>query len=160
MMIRSIVQLGALVVALACSPAWAAGGYGLAVGATVLSNSNCKFTSGAGSTLAFGSIDPSSGTNVTASVILVMKCAGGAASAAYAVTSNDGLSATGPGQPRLQHSVSPANFLAYTLNTPISGVTPKNTATNVTITGTITVANFQNAIAGNYADTVVLTLAP
>jgi hypothetical protein len=30
----------------------------------------------------------------------------------------------------------------------------------VTITGTITPANFQNALAGAYADTVVLTLSP
>lgn len=160
MNLGNTVRLGAAFLALACASAHAAGTYSLAIGATILSNSNCKFTTGAGSVLAFGNIDPSSGTNATASVVLVMKCGGGAATAAYSLSASDGLNATGPGQPRLQHAVSASNYLAYSLNTPLSGTTPKNTATNLTITGTITVASFQGAIAGSYADTVVLTLTP
>ena len=140
--------------------AGAADTYTLAIGATVLSKSNCKFTTAAGSVLAFGNIDPSSGTNATASVTLTISCAGSAATAAYAIGSDDGLYSTGPGQPRLRHAVTTTAFMAYTLNTPLSGTTPKNTATPVTITGTIVPASFQNAIGGAYADTVVLTLSP
>lgn len=149
----------ALCLLLPCG-AGAADTYSLAIGATVLSKSNCKFTSAAGSTLAFGNIDPSGAVNATASVTLTMSCAGSAATAAWSLTSDDGLYSTGPAQPRLRHTVTTTAFMAYTLNTPLSGTTPKNTATPVTINGTITPANYQNALAGSYADTVVLTLSP
>jgi hypothetical protein len=140
--------------------AGAADTFSLAIGATVLSKSNCKFTSAAGSVLAFGNIDPSTGTNATASATLTINCTGSAATAAYSIASDDGLYSTGPGAPRVRHTVTTTAFMAYTLNTPLSGTTSKNTATPVTITGTITPANFQNALAGAYADTVVLTLSP
>src|SRR3954454_8899251 len=151
--------VGALALGLPLA-ATAADTYSLAIGATVLSKSNCKFTTAAGSTLAFGGIDPSGATNATASVVLTMSCAGSAATAAYTIASDDGLHSTGPAQPRLQHTVSATDFLAYTLNPPVSGSTPKNTATPITITGTITPASYQNALGGAYADTVVLTLSP
>jgi len=138
----------------------AAAPFGLAVGAVVLSASNCKFRSGAGSVLPFGAINPASLTNATASVTLVIRCQGSAATASYAVTANDGLYGTGPGQPRMRHAVTPTEFLPYTLNTPLSGTTPKGADTNVVITGTITPAQFQNALAGAFSDTVVLTLLP
>jgi hypothetical protein len=137
-----------------------AGSYSLAINATVLSASNCKFTTVAGSVLAFGAIDPSSLTAKTASITLQMKCSGSAATAAYGLSSDDGLHAAGAGLPRMIHAVNLTEFLPYTLNTPISGTTPKNVVTTLTITGTISVANFQNAIAGNFADTQVLTLSP
>jgi hypothetical protein len=147
-------------VAIASLAAHAAGTYSLAIGATVLSKSNCKFTSAAGSVLAFGTIDPSTTTNKTASTVLTINCGGSAATASYSITANDGLYASGPGQPRLRQTVTTVDFMPYTLSMPVTGTATKNTATNVTITGTITVANFQNAIAGNYSDTVVLTLSP
>ena len=156
-------SLRGLAVALSLAMPLAAGAadnYTLAIGATVLSKSNCKFNSAAGSTLDFGNIDPSGATNATATVNLVVRCGGSAATAAYSITSNDGLHSTGPAQPRLQHTVTATAFLAYTLNTPLSGTVPKNTDTAVTLTGTITPASYQNALAGAYADTVVLTLSP
>ena len=134
--------------------------YGLTVGATVLSASNCKFRTAAGSVLAFGNIDPSSGVNRVASVNLTIRCGGSAATASWALTSNDGLYGVGPGQPRMRHAVTPTEYLPFALNTPISGTAPKNVDTVLTITGTITPAQFQNALAGAYADTVVLTLSP
>lgn len=156
-LIRGVVAAACLLVP---SGGIAAGGYTLAIGATVLSKSNCKFTTAAGSTLAFGAIDPSGAVNATASTNLVINCVGSAATAAYSIISNDGLYSTGPAQPRLRHTVTTTAFMSYALNTPVSGTTPKNTATTVTITGTITPANYQNALAGSYADTVVLTLSP
>jgi spore coat protein U-like protein len=152
--------LAAVACLLVPAAACAAGGYTLAIGATVLSKSNCKFTSAAGSTLAFGGIDPSGAANATASTNLVINCAGSAATAAYSISSDDGLWSTGPAQPRLRHAITPTAFLAYTLNTPMGGTTPKNLATTITITGTITAASYQNALGGAYADTVVLTLSP
>ena len=144
----------------AATGAEAAGGYSLAIGATVLSASNCKFQGAAGSTLAFGSINPSSGANALASVTLVIRCAGSAATAVYSVTANDGLYSTGPEQRRMRNTVTLTEFLPYGLTSPVSGTVPKNVDTNVVISGTITPAQFQSAIAGNFTDTVVLTLAP
>jgi hypothetical protein len=158
--LRAFALAAAALLPAAPPPAAAADTYALAIGATVLSKSNCKFTSAAGSTLDFGAIDPSGAANATASVNLTFSCAGSAATASYSIGSDDGLYATGPAQPRLRHAVAPANFLAYTLNTPVTGSTPKNTPTTVAITGTITPAVYRNAIAGAYADTIVLTLSP
>ena len=159
--VRTFAILAVAVGLLAPAPdAKAAAPYGIAVGAVVLSASNCKFRSGAGSTLPFGAIDPSSLTNAIASVTLVIRCQGSAATASYAITADNGLYGTGPGQPRMRHAVTPTEFLPYTLNTPLTGTAPKGVDTNVVITGTITPAQFQNALAGNFSDTVVLTLLP
>jgi hypothetical protein len=125
----------------------------------VLSKNNCRFQSANGAVLSFGAIDPSSASNATASTTLVIRCTGSSATASYSITTNDGLHASGPGQPRLQNTTAATNFMAYTI-APVNGTTPKNTNTNVNITGTITVANFQNALGGAYSDTVTLTLSP
>ncbi len=141
------------------SASHAAGTYALSASATVLSKNNCTFSTTTG-TLTFGTVDPSSATNATATPLtLTFSCTGSGNPASYTITSNDGLHKLGTGQPRMADSGG-TNFLAYTLNIPISGTTPKNTATNVQIQGTITPAQFQNAIATSYTDTVVLTLSP
>lgn len=132
----------------------------LSVSAVVLSASNCKFRPGSGTLLDFGTIDPSSASNKTGSVTMVVRCQGSADPATFIVTAGDGLYSTGPALPRMRHTVNVVEFLPYTLNTPISGTIPKGVDTNVVITGTTTPAQFQNAIAGTFADTVVLTLSP
>lgn len=156
---RRAVTVLAGALALAGAQALAAG-FDLTVGATVLSASNCKFRTGKGSVLAFGNIDPSSATNRTASVNLRIRCNGSAALASYSITAGNGLHGTGPGQPRMQHAVTATEFLAYAIDAPFTGTTPKGATTVVAITGTITPAQFQNALAGNYTDTIVLTLSP
>lgn len=150
--------LGALLAAI-LAPAHA-GSFALAVGATVLSKNVCKFSTAAGSVLAFGAINPSGAANATATIPLTFSCSGSNATASWSISSNDGQFATGPGAPRMRHATVLTAFLPYTLNAPLSGTTPKNTATTVNITGTITPAQYGNAIAGSYSDTVVLTLAP
>lgn len=134
--------------------------YAVAVGATVLSKNNCSFTTAAGSVLNFGNIDPSSASNATASVSLTIRCSGSGNPVVYSITSNDGLFSTGAGLPRLRNATDITQFMPYTLNVPLSGSTPKNTSTPITITGTITPAGFAGALVGNYADTVVLTVSP
>ena len=155
-----IARILAFALALAAPMVAPAATYGVTVGATVLSASNCKFRTAAGSVLAFGNIDPSTGANRTATVNLTIRCGGSAATASWAITADNGLYGVGPGQPRMRHAVTPAEYLPFTLNTPITGISAKNVDTVVPITGTITPAQFQNALAGNYADTIVLTLSP
>lgn len=133
----------------------------MTVSATVLSSSNCKFVVPKFTTLAFGTIDPSASTNATASGSLVVRCGGSAANATFAITHDGGLHETGAGLYRMRHSVTPTAYLAYGVSySPQSATIPKNTNQIITITGTVTPAQFGNAIAGNYTDTVTVTVSP
>ena len=141
-------------------PALAAGTHAVSVGAVVLSNSKCQFTNGGPSALAFGSIDPSSTTNRTATASVVFRCTGAAGTAVYNATSDDGLYETAVGSPRMRHAVNTTQFLKYTIDLPQSGSAPRNTNQTLTVTATVLVADFQDAIAGTYSDSVVLSIAP
>lgn len=120
----------------------------------------CKFTAGT-PTLDFGTIDPSGTAAIpgTASAVSY-KCTKG--TAATGVTADNGLnfSATkrmkGPGA---------ADFIPYTLT--ITGGTATgdgfgtgSTTDPVNITGSIAAADYQNASAGAYTDTIVLSINP
>ncbi|HEX9391916.1 MAG TPA: spore coat protein U domain-containing protein [Usitatibacteraceae bacterium] len=130
----------------------------MGVSATVLSKSNCKFPNGS-IALAFGAIDPSSSSSAIASTSTTFTCGGTAATATFLITQNGGLNNAGGN--RLQHATVPSAFLPYLLTmTPTTGAVAKSTAQTVTITGTIAPADFKQAVAGNYADIVILTIAP
>lgn len=132
----------------------------LVVSAVVLSKSNCKFRSSA-TALNFGTIDPSSGSQATASTTVQIKCAGSASSATYSIQAGDGLYSTGPGLRRVRNTTTTTEFMPYTLSlSPASATIPKNAAQTITVSGTIAPADFQNAAVGGYSDTVVLTLNP
>jgi spore coat protein U-like protein len=61
----------------------------------------------------------------------------------------------------MQNGTVPSEFLPYFLAlNPATGTVPKNTNQNLTITGTIRKSDFQDASAGTYADTVVLSILP
>lgn len=141
--------------ALAASPT-----HGVAVSATVLSKSVCRFNDAGPSALAFGTIDPSGTGPVTASVGIVFKCTGSVATATYAITGDDGLYASGAGSPRMRHATVTTDFLPYSLNVPASGSVPKNVDTPFTLVGTIAQSDYANARVGSFADSVVLTIAP
>ena len=133
----------------------------MSVSATVLSSSNCRFVVPKSTTLTFGTIDPSSAINATASGSLVVRCGGSAANATFAITHDSGLHETSAGLYRMQHSVTPTAYLAYDVSySPQSATIPKNTNQTITITGTVTPSQFGNAIAGNYTDTVTVSVSP
>ena len=77
-----------------------------------------------------------------------------------AVASDDGLYESGAGQPRMRHATVLTSFLPYTLNFPAAGTVPRNTVTNMSISATMTPADFDNARVGAYADTLVLSITP
>ncbi len=140
----------------------AAGSHTLSIGATVVSAGNCRFDTPGPTALAFGGIDPSSVTAATVSANIPYRCNGGGAipNITWAISSDDGLYETGAGANRMRHAVNLTQFLPYSLNTPASSTVPKNSNQVFTVIATIQPADFQNAIAGAYADTVVLTIAP
>lgn len=150
----------ALLIALPVLAHAASGSHSLAIGATIVSGGNCRFNDAGPTALNFGAVDPSSLANATASANIQYRCTGSSAMVTWAISSNDGLYETGPGAPRMRHTVDPTRFLPYTLNVPASATVPRNTNLNFTAVATIAVADFQNAVAGSYADTVVLTIAP
>jgi spore coat protein U-like protein len=142
------------------APAMAADTFAVAARAVVISKSSCRFSSSNGLVIAFGTIDPSSSVDALASVNLVLICNGSANTASYAIASDNGVNATGPGGLRLRHVTNPAAVLPYSLSAPPGGTVQKGVATTVAINGTITPANYANAPAGAYADTVTLTISP
>lgn len=154
---RGAAALGLL---LSAGAALAAGSQSLEVSATVLSKNACRFTNGGPSQLAFGNIDPSAGTTVSLVVATTFRCTGSDAVATYSISSDDGLYAAGPGQPRMRHATDPTRYLPYALNIPQSASVPKNTTQTLSIEGTLTPADYADAVAGAYADTVVLTIEP
>lgn len=156
---HGILAAAVLLLVSAAQVASGAGSVTVTVGAVVLSNHNCRFST-ANSTLDFGAIDPSSTTNATASVVIGYRCSGGAPTAFWNITSDDGLYETGANAPRMRHLVNPSEHLPYSLNMPAAGSAPRNTNQTFTLTGTITPSQFATAIAGSFRDTVVLTIAP
>jgi hypothetical protein len=151
----------ALVLACAGSdPAGAAGSHALAVTAAVLSKNTCRFQTTGPTAVAFGTINPAATAAVTTNITLQYRCNGSDAVASWAVTSDDGLYESGAGQPRMRHATVTTAFLPYTLTFPAAGTVPRNVVTNMSVSATVTPANFANALAGAYADTLVLTIQP
>ena len=147
--------------AVACAPSFAAGNGGLVVSAAVLSNNNCRFSTGTNPALNFPAIDPSSTTAAVATTTTSFKCGGSSSTVSYAIKAGDGLYSSAPGARQMRHGTVVTEFLAYSVSmSPSSGVAAKNAVVTVTITGTVAPSAFQGAIAGTYTDTVALTVTP
>lgn len=132
----------------------------VAVTATVLSKSECKFNSKT-SNLNFGNLDPVNPIDKTTNTSITFRCGGSAPSATFSVTDDDGLYETGPNANRMRHTTITTEYLPYSLTlNPTSGTVPKNTDQTLTITGTVKGVDYQDALSGSYSDTVVISVAP
>ena len=130
------------------------------VSAVVLSKSNCKFSTSA-TDLSFGTINPGSPSDATASATVQFRCMGSAKDATYYISDDDGLYEDGPDGNRMRHSSVAAEHLRYTITlSPTSATVPKNTYQTLTVNGKVKAADFQNALAGDYLDTVKITISP
>lgn len=136
-------------------PASAADNKNLNVTANV--TGTCKFKSNTADTLAFGALDPSVGTNVNASTNVLYWCTKGVTTAA--VTMGNGLNHDGSKR-NMKDSAS-GDAIPYTLSVTLSG-TPGGPTVDLTaaVSGQVLGADYTAKAAGNYADTVVLTLNP
>ncbi len=142
----------------AASSALAGGGHSLTVSAVVVSNSNCRFMTGA-STLNLGAIDPSGTAARTASVNVRLRCTG-ALFTAWGISNDDGLYGLGTNALRMRHATVPGEYLAYSLTYPKNGTAFFGLQQTITVTATVAAADYQNARVGAYSDTVVLSLLP
>jgi spore coat protein U-like protein len=137
-----------------------AGAQGMVVSAVVVSKAKCTFDQ-AGLTLDFGALNPASTADGTASVVGRVSCNGGKGDTVLALSLGTGTYPTGAGVRRMRHETDATEFLAYSLSiSPSSATIPKNTGLNFTVNGSILASQFQNALAGNYLDTVRITVAP
>lgn len=142
------------------TPVACAGTGTLTVGATVLSKNNCKFRSGA-ATLNFGALNPANTTDVTQTASMQFRCQGSAPMASFAFSTDDGLYKTGPGANRMRHQTEISEYLPYSLSlSPASGTIPKGEEQTLTITGIVTSSHYRAAFAGNYRDTVIISINP
>lgn len=159
---RAPAILAASVLLASAATCLASGSASVAVSASILSQSNCRFRSnGPAPALAFGTLDPSSPLDANATATLEFRCMGSAPQASFVITDDDGLAESGPDANRMRHATLPLQFLPYRFSyTPASGTVNKNVWTSLTIRGTVLSADFRNAAAGNYSDTVVLTIQP
>lgn len=131
----------------------------LAVTATVLSKSQCKFDTKT-STLNFGALDPAVAADVNATTSVGYVCRGSAPVAAFVFTDDNGQNRSGPGARRMRHSAAP-EFLPYALTyIPASGTILKNAPGTLTLSGTVRWTDFRGLMAGTYMDSVVISILP
>ncbi|MBI5237987.1 MAG: spore coat protein U domain-containing protein [Deltaproteobacteria bacterium] len=115
----------------------------------------CKF-SATTSTLAFGALDASVATAATATTGVNFWCTKGTT---YSVADDSGL--YNSGGPRMRHATVLTEFIPYSIVYGAAGTgSGKNTAITLTVDGTIANADYVDAQAGAYSDTVVLTVNP
>ncbi len=151
---KLILVVAALGFLAAEGPALAASTNAISVSATVIGT--CKFSS-ATSTLAFGNLDPTLATNATASMSTNFWCTKGAA---YAITNDTGLHNSGA-TIRMQNGADATQFIPYTIAYTNAGTgLGKNTPVTLNVTGTVLNADYVDAGAGSYSDTVTLTINP
>lgn len=136
----------------------------LAVSATVMARTGCLFLNSSNPVLAFGVIDqaaPSPG-NVTASTQVTVRCRGNFW-VNWSLSLNDGVNPSGTGARRLRHATLPTELMPYTLTaTPTSGswlLFWAGRQATINISGTIMPADYLPVAAGDYSDTVTLTLS-
>ena len=150
-------------VVLAPAIARAAGSATLSVSATIPSKSICNFRTPTVN-LNFGTLDPLTPVDVTATATATFRCMGSAPIVVYLVSEDYGLHETGPGGNRMRHATNPAAYLPYALSlSPQTGSFPREVAPvdhTITITGLIRGVDYVSAVNGNYADTVTLTINP
>jgi spore coat protein U-like protein len=145
----------AIAIAAAAGTAMAADSNTLTVNASV--TGTCKFSSPT-STLNFGALDPSLGTNVNGTTTTQFWCTKGVST--DAVVADTGLNPFG-GKNQMKDSVS-GDVIPYTLALVKDGNANAGPATprTLTINGQVLGTDYTAKTAGSYSDTVVLNITP
>ena len=127
---------------------FAAAGGTQTINASATVNKVCKFTTGAAIAMTFANIDPSLSADAMKTATVPFKCTKGTTDTTITVTTGGSSLVNG------------ANSMAYTtsVSAPPTGAGFASAATEVTVTGTITAAAYQDAPALTYTDTITLTI--
>jgi spore coat protein U-like protein len=150
---RAILAVAAVTFLLVAGAAMAADTNTVTVTASV--TGTCKFSSPT-STLGFGALDPSSSADATATTSVSFWCTKGTTAT---LTDDDGLHKLVADGNRMQHQADSNEYIPYSFSYTPSSLTGSgpNVPTTLTITGTITNAEYVDALAGSYSDTVVVS---
>ncbi len=148
----AVVMVAMMIVGMAAT-AMAADTNTLTVSATV--QGACKFVSTT-STLAFGALDPSVGTNVNGTGTTQFWCTKGVTES---ITADNGLNFAASRQMKdpVSTDVIPYSLTLTPDGNPNSGPTSPRT---LTIAGTVLGTDYITKTAGSYSDTVMLTITP
>ncbi|MEK6806403.1 MAG: spore coat protein U domain-containing protein [Pseudomonadota bacterium] len=149
-----------VVVAVASSSAFAASStHDLAVSAQI--NGNCKFNGAGPTALTLANsgalIDTSLATDATGSATVPFRCTKGTTSA---ISAGNGLHFAGGSRNVDSGTETMAYSLALSDDAQVGTGHGAGQDLTLTVDGTIAFANHQNASAGTYTDTVVLTITP
>lgn len=114
----------------------------------------CKFLSSG--SVSF-SLDPSAGGNVSGTVTQpTFWCTKGTS---YTITDDDGLNESGTTH-RMKHATND-EYIPYTFSYTSAGTgSGRTTTVTMNIASSVNEADYQNASAGSYSDTVTLTITP
>jgi spore coat protein U-like protein len=152
---KSVAVFIALAVLAAGGAAWALDTNTLTVSASVAGT--CKFTGAKTSTLGF-TLDPSVGTNISASSTTTFWCTKGVTTLPF--TSDQGLHFAA-GKNQMRDAVS-TDVIPYTLTLTPDGVPNAGPGSprTLTIAGNVLGTDYTAKSAGTYSDTVILTVNP
>lgn len=132
----------------------------ITVTALVLAKNTCSITTG---NLNFdvGALDPDNPVDINVGSSIDFSCSGNAGSTTITVTDDDGMYETGIDSNRMRHLQVATEFIPYSLTiTQPSGSIPIGVGQSLGVTLFISGADYRNAFAGSYEDTVVVTIAP
>ena len=134
----------------------------LAVSASAWSSGNSCGFQAKGLSMSFGSLDPASGANVTRSVSAATLNANRAGDCSPGQTmqiSGGNGQNFGGGSRRLSNG---SHFIRYSLALPTAGQAGPGNGNYIAFTfnGTVLGTDYENASAGTYSDTVVITVSP
>ncbi|MBE7939695.1 spore coat protein U domain-containing protein [Ramlibacter aquaticus] len=121
-------------------------------------NGTCTFEA-KGLALSFGTLDPSSNTTVTApaaAATLHADQVGSCRGVTMMFSADNGLNFNGSRQ-----MTNGTDFIPYSITLPASQPAPGNNKwITLIINGSVLGGSYQNASAGNYSDTVMITVSP
>lgn len=156
MKLSNLIAVGALcAVGVVCNTAVAADTATVTVSANVVGT--CKFNSGG--SVSF-TLDPTSATNATGTVTQpAFWCTKGAS---YSITDDKGVNEAVAGSaPRRMVHATLSEYIPYSFAYTAAGTgTGKTSPITLDISSSVVNADFVNASAGNYSDTVTLSITP
>lgn len=122
----------------------------------------CRFSSTV-QTLSFGTLNPATDGATTAGTGAAVKYKCTKGTAAAGVTADTGLHVSG-GTRRMQHATVVADFIPYTLTITQGTQTGLGFGSgndlSLGVAGAVALTDYANVTAGNYSDTVILSITP
>ena len=132
----------------------------ISVSALVLSMNTCSISTN-NINLDVGALDPENPADINVGSSIDFSCNGNAGPTNITVTDDDGMYETGIDSNRMRHMKVLTEFIPYSLTiTPPAGAIPLGVGQSLGVTLFISGADYRNAFAGSYEDTVVVTIVP